>query len=255
MGLAPASLSDGPAASGERLGRPDVEAVEIDFPALEDLPYRDFIRALLTRQGFKLEFHGQEPDAALGLVSDRLFGPAAHVRDRDLLAQDIAELKAFMSQLPRDPAPLVAIRTYFAPGDLVWHLDRMAGSRAYRLVWPIGRPAGMRVTPADNIDAARYRAFMRREHALLGRLDTRVMRTGEDVSALWAHRPRQLEALVSGQFPFVIDPERHWEIGPGAASIHRVQTPAQQGTYHRSSWDNRASPGLQIVVTAMSAVA
>jgi hypothetical protein len=255
MGLAPASLSDGPASACERLGRSDVEAVEIGFPALDDLPYRDFVRALLARQGFKLEFHGQEPDSALALVSDRLFGPGAHVRDRDLLAHAIAALKAFMAELADDPAPLVAIRTYFAPGDLVWHLDRMGGSRAYRLVWPIGRPAGMRVTPADNIDAACYRAFMRREHALLGRLDTRVMRTGEDVSALWAHRPRQLEALVSGQFPFVIEAGRHWEIRPGAASIHRIQTPAQQGTYHRSSWDNHASPGLQIVITAVSASA
>lgn len=252
MGLAPASLSEGPASVRELFGRPDVEAVEIGRPALPELPYRDFVRALLARQGFKLEFHAQEPDAALALVSGRLFGPGAYTRDRDLLAQAIAELKTFMGQLAGDPAPLVAIRTYFAPGDLVWHLDRMAGSRAYRLVWPIGRPAGMRVTPADNIDGVRYRAFMRREHALLGRLDTRVMRTGEDVGALWAHRARQLEALVTGRFPFVIDPERHWQIRPGAASIHRVQTPVQEGTYHRSSWDNRASPGLQIVVTAMS---
>jgi hypothetical protein len=216
------------------------------------LPYRDFVRALLARQGFKLEFHAQEPDSALALVSDQLFGQGAYVRDRDLLAQAISALKAFMADLAGCPAPLVAIRTYFAPGDLVWHLDRMGGSRAFRLVWPIGRPAGMRVTPADNIDEGRYRAFMRREHALLGRLDTRVMRTGEDVRSLWSHRPRQLGELISGQSPFLIDPERHSEIGQGAASIHRVQTPAQQGTYHRSSWENHASPGLQIVVTTVS---
>jgi hypothetical protein len=93
---------------------------------------------------------------------------------------------------------------------------------------------------------------MRREHVLLGRMDTEVLRTGVDVRSLWSHRPEQVEALISGEFPFLIHPERHWGIQPGAASIHRVQTPAQQGTYHRSSWQNHASPGLQIVITAVS---
>ena len=252
MAVARASLPDGPGSARELLARRDVEAVEIGFPTLEELPYRDFVRALLGRQGFKLEFHGQEPDSALALVADRLFGPGAYVRERDLLGEDISALKLFMSELAGGPPPLVAIRTYFAPGDLVWHLDRVGDPSAVRLVWPIGRPAGMRVTPADNIDEECYRAFMRREHALLGRLDTRVLRTGEDVRSLWAHRPRQLKALISGQFPFLIDAERHWEVGPGAASIHRVQTPAQQGSYHRSSWENHATPGLQIVITAVS---
>lgn len=253
MAVARASLPDGPDSARGLLAHSDVEAIEIGLAPLDDLPYRDFVHALLGRQGFKLEFHGEGPDSALALVAEKLFGPGAYARERELLAKDIAELKAFMGQLAGGPPPLVAIRTYFAPGDLVWHLDRMAEPAAFRLVWPMGRPAGMRVTPASNIDEKRYRAFMRREHALLGRLDTRVLRTGEDVRSLWAHRPRQLEALVSGQFPFVIDPEHHWEIRPGAASIHRVQTPAQQGTFHRSSWANHASPGLQIVITAVSA--
>ena len=255
MGIAAASLSDGPGPARELLGRADVEAVEIARPPLAELPYRDFVHALLARGGFKLDFHGQEPDAALALVSDRLFRPSAYLRERSLLAQDIAALKSFMAQLAGGPPPLVAIRTYFAPGDLVWHLDRVADPAAFRLVWPIGRPAGMRVTPAGNIDEGCYRAFMRREHALLGRLDTRVLRTGEDVRSLWAHRARQLEALISGRFPFLIDPEKHWEVRLGAASIHRVETPAQRGTYHRSSWDNHASSGLQIVITAVSAAA
>jgi hypothetical protein len=255
MPIPAATIADGPGAARLSLDRSRAGTVEIARPAIDALPYRGFVRALLERQGFKLEFGGQEPDAALALVADRLLGPGAYVAERAELAADIAALKAFMADLAGGPPPLVAIRTYFAPGDLVWHLDRVAEPAAFRLVWPIGRPAGMRVTPADNIDQARYRAFMRREHALLGRLDTRVLRTGEDVRALWAHRPRQLEALISGEFPFLIDPDRHAEIAPGAASIHRVQTPERQGTYHRSSWGNHASPGLQIVITAVSAPA
>jgi hypothetical protein len=146
--------------------------------------------------------------------------------------------------------PTIAIRTYFAPGDLVWHVDRVNERRAFRLVWPIGRPAGMRVTSADNIDADIYRAYMRREFPLLGQMDTRVMRTGVPVEALWAHRPLQLAAMVSGRFPFLRDPDEEHEVTPGNASIHRVETPAQPGAWHRSSWSNRNAPGLQVVITA-----
>ena len=49
--------------------------------------------------------------------------------------------------------------------------------------------------------------------------------------------------------PFIRDPARVWEIPPDAISIHRFQTPVCEGTYHRSAWENRASPGLQIVMT------
>jgi hypothetical protein len=125
-------------------------------------------------------------------------------------------------------------------------------ARAFRLLWPLGRPAGMRVTSADTIDPDVYRGFMQREFPLLCRLDTRVLRTGAAVETLWAHRPAQLAAMVSGQFPFLLEPGRAWEVAPGAASIHRVQTPMQPGAWHRSSWDNRRSPGLQIVITAAS---
>ena len=56
--------------------------------------------------------------------------------------------------------------------------------------------------------------------------------------------------MASGRFPFLIDSARESEVTPGAASIHRVQTPAQPGAWHRSSWANRHAPGLQIVITA-----
>jgi hypothetical protein len=224
-------------------------AVELPRPPLDDLPYRDFVTAILRAQGFKLDFNRLEPDAALVLVSDQILGPGAFVRERAMLAEDIAALADFAGGLA-GARPSIAIRTYFAPGDLVWHVDRVNEATAFRLLWPIGRPAGMRVTPADNIDAAMHRAYMRREHPLLGQLDTRVLHTGATIESLWAHRPAQLAAMASGQFPFVIDPARECEVAAGAASIHRVQTPAQPGTYHRSSWANRTSPGFQIVITA-----
>jgi hypothetical protein len=110
----------------------------------------------------------------------------------------------------------------------------------------------MRVTSAQNIDPDIYRGFMHREFPLLCRLDTQVMRTGAAVETLWAHRPMQLAAMISGRFPFFLEPDQTWEVTPGAASIHCVQTPAQPGAWHRSSWDNRHSPGLQIVITAAS---
>ena len=49
--------------------------------------------------------------------------------------------------------------------------------------------------------------------------------------------------------PFLRDPAKVFEIQRDAISIHRFQTPKHHGTYHRSAWENRASPGLQIVMT------
>lgn len=251
-GIASSSLAAGPSAVRELLGRAAVEAVALDRPPLDGLPYRDLVAALLRKQGFKLDFNGQPPDAVIAMVADQLLGPGTFGRERAMLAEDIAMLTDFLRGVAGGPPPLVSIRTYFAPGDLVWHVDRLHDPRAFRLLWPIGRPSGMRVTPAANIDAGVHRAYMRREHPLLCQLDTRVLRTGGDVETLWAHRPAQLEAMVSGRFPFLIDPAQEWEIAPDAASIHCVATRGQRGTWHRSSWANRRSPGLQIVITAAS---
>lgn len=245
--LARVSLDARPA--GQALDCSELGAVELPRPPLDELSYRDLVRALLARPGFKLDFNRLDPDAALALVCDQLLGPGTFVAERARLAEDIAVLAGLMGELVGARAA-VALRSFFAPGDLVWHVDRVHEARALRLLWPIGRPGGMRVTPRANIDVDMFHMFHHREHALLGRLDTRVMRAGGDVEPLWAHRPAQLEAMKTGRFPFVIDPDRVLEVTPGAASIHRVQTPAQPGTYHRSSWANRHAPGLQIVITA-----
>jgi hypothetical protein len=248
-GLPSISAAEGAHKARALLGQASLGAVELSRPPLDALQYRDFVRAVLRAPGFRLDFNRLEPDEALAMVSDQILGPGAFVRERELLAEDIAALARLIGGLV-DARPSIAIRTYFAPGDLVWHVDRVNEVAAFRLVWPIGRPAGMRITRADNIHADIYRAYMRREFPLLGQMDTRVMRTGVPVEKLWAHRPAQLAAMVSGGFPFLLDPEREVEVTPGAASIHRVETPAQSGAWHRSSWANRDAPGLQIVITA-----
>ncbi|WP_404336937.1 hypothetical protein AB2M62_00680 [Sphingomonas sp. MMS12-HWE2-04] len=240
--------ADGAQPARAALDRSACGAIEIPRPPLDALPYRAFVAALLGRQGFRLDFNRLAPDAALAMVSDQLFGPGAYLRDRAALAEDIAQLAGFAEALAGGRAA-IAIRTYFAPGDTVWHLDRVGEARAFRLLWPIGRRSGMRVTPPGNIDLALHRAYMRREHPLLGRLDAQVLRTGADPETLWAHRPQQLAAMRAGDFPFVRDRALEYEVTPGAASIHRVATPQQPGTYHRASWDNRRAPGLQIVIT------
>jgi hypothetical protein len=249
--IARASLDQGPRAVRELLDRSAPGTIELARPPLDELPYRALVRALLTRPGFKLDFNRLAPDAAIALVCDRLFGPGAFAAERASLAEDVAVLAGFVGDLVGAHAS-VAIRTYFAPGDTVWHVDRVNEATAFRLLWPLARPAGMRVTPADNVDAEIYRGYMRREHPLLCRLDSAVLRDGGDVETLWAHRPVQLAAMASGRFPFLRDPDRVREIAPGAASIHRVETPGRPGTFHRASWANRRAPGLQIVVTAAS---
>ena len=240
-----------PAVMRRLLDESSLGTVEIPRPPLAALPYGAFITALLGCRGFRLDFNRLAPHEALTLVSDKLLGPGAFAAERTALAGDIAALAVFAGELAGG-RPAIAIRTYFAPGDLVWHVDRVNERTAFRLLWPIGRPAGMCVTPTANVDLPLHRAYMRREHPLLCRLDTRVMRSGAAVETLWAHRPAQLAAMMSGAFPFIRDPARIRQVTPGAASIHRVATPQQPGTYHCSSWRNRRSPGLQIVITAAS---
>lgn len=252
-GIATSSVAAGPGAVRGLLDASAIGAVALPRPPLDALPYRELARQLLKRQGFKLDFNGQAPDAVIAMVANQLLGPGTFIRERAQLAGDIAALTGFAQGVAGGPPPLVSIRTFFAPGDLVWHVDRLHDPRAFRLLWPIGRPAGMRVTPRSNIDQRIHRAYMRREHPLLCRLDTRVARTGAEVETLWAHRPEQLAAMRSGDFPFLIDPALEEEVAPGAASIHRVETPGQPGAWHRSSWSNRSAPGLQIVITAASA--
>ncbi|MEO6359608.1 MAG: hypothetical protein ABIO43_03410 [Sphingomicrobium sp.] len=248
-GIVATSLEQGSEAARNLLDKPSVEALELARPPLDELPYRDLVRALLGCQGFKLDFRGQKPAAVLAMVTEQLVGPGAFLRERALLAEEIAALETFATGLVGAERAQTSIRTYFAPGDLVWHVDRVNERNAFRLVWPIGRPAGMYVTPATNIDPQMHLAFMRREHPLLCQLDTRVLNAGVDVERLWAHRPAQLAAMTSGRFPFLRDPRHEWQVQPNAISIHRVETPAQRGTYHRSSWANRSAPGLQIVIT------
>ncbi len=250
-GLEILQVCDGAARVRQAIEAAETSAVQLQRPALADLPYRDLLRALIKAQGFKLELRGQDPGQVIRKVADQLIGPGAFEGECGELANDIRALSALMAGLAgSDHPPQVAIRTFFAPGDLVWHVDRLNERRAFRLVWPIGRPAGMRVTMRDNVDEPLFAAFMRREHPLLCSLDTQVARTGRNVETLWPHRPRQLEAMRSGQFPFLKNPEKVGPVAPGAASIHRVETPGSPGTYHRSCWSNRDCPGFQIVITA-----
>lgn len=243
------SLAEGAAAARRALGDGAVEALELPRFPFQDSPYRDFVAAILRSPGLKVDCNGQAPADVLAMVSHRLLGRGAFERERASLADAIAELEDFARGFVAGPPPQISLRTYFAPGDLVWHVDRVAEPAAYRLLWALDRPAGMQVTPADNIDPHLYRAYMRREHPLLCRLDSRVLGTGAAAEALWAHRPEQLQAMISGRFPFLLDPACIWAVGPGAVSIHRVETPQQNGTYHRSSWANRNAPGFQVVIT------
>ena len=238
-------------AARDALEQSNTGAIQIDRIAADALPYGRLIEALLRAPGFKLELRGQAPHKVLRQVADQLLGPNTYARECEELADEIGALSDFMRDLAGAiQPPQIAIRTFFAPGDLAWHLDRLHERLAFRLVYPIGRAAGMRVTTRDNIDERLFAAFMRREHPLLCRLDTQVANTGRDVEALWRHRPKQLEAMRSGSFPFLIDPTRVWQVAPDAASIHRVDTPRACGTYHRSCWSNRQRPGFQIVITA-----
>ncbi len=250
--LPAATLDAGPKILLEAIEASPYAGIEIARPALAELPFRDLIEALLGRQAFKLDFNRLTPAEAIDLVSDKLLGPGTMVAARSSLAAEIGRAAEAVAGLA-SARPAISIRTSFAPGDLVWHVDRVRAHDAFRLVWPLGRPAGMQLTPRSNIDVGGYRQFMRREYPLLTRLDTRALRSAIPPERLWAHRPAELQAMRDGDFPFVRDTSQIVSISPGAASLHRVETPNLPGAFHRSDWANRHQPGFQIVMTVEAA--
>jgi hypothetical protein len=155
-----------------------------------------------------------------------------------------------LAQRLRPGAPVsLQARNFFVPGDTAWHKDFCMRDRALRMVWPLGRPSGMWVTSQDNVDSTVHRAFIARERPLHQRLDVEHFRSGLGVCRLWQHRPRQLLDLRDGRFPFVRDRERVVQAHRDSLTIHRIEGPNSKGTYHRSGFENRHYPGLQLVFT------
>lgn len=225
------------------------EACIIDRPVLAEAPYRPLIEALARGPGFRMSLNSEAPAKALTRLVAQLF-PAAALGDAvAALAGEIERLASRVGEVAGG-RPMVVLRTYFAPGDLVWHVDRMPGQRSVRLVWPIGRPGGMQVTAHANVDQPLYAAFMRREFPLLCRLDDHVEKRGGSLERLWAYRPEQVRMMQTGVFPFIRDAAAVATVPVGAASLHRVETIGWPGCLHRSDWCNRDQPGVQIVITA-----
>ncbi len=181
---------------------------------------------------------------------DTHLGPAALVEERKAFVDDFGRVLSFGCALNNGGRVVVSLRNWFAAGDLVWHVDRSARGGALRLLWPLNRKAGMYVTTQDNIDPELYRAYMSREHPLLCRLDRALFDSGESLERLWRHRPRQVQAMRSGIYPFLRQHSHVWQLDPHAIGVHRFETPTTGGTYHRSTWENRDSPGLQVIMTS-----
>lgn len=234
------------------LRHPKVEAVQILRPPLAETVFAPLVKAFVAAPPFMSDFSRADPEIAFDLLADRLLGPSTFAAERKALISEMRQLERFARLLIEGPRLLISLRNWFAPGDLVWHVDRSRRRDALRILWPLGRAEGMRVTPAANIDPALYAAYMRREHPLLCRLDRNVAITGSVLERLWAHRPCQVTSMILDRFPFTVDPGRTWEIHRDAVSIHRIETPAHGGTFHRSAWANRSRPGLQIIMTATS---
>lgn len=198
------------------------------------------------------DFSRADPEIALNKLVDYVLGRGTFSSERQTLIRDLLVLDTFGRALVEGPRLLVSVRNWFAPGDMVWHVDRSRKPVALRILWPLGRAEGMRLTRSSNIDPRLYAAYMRREHPLLCRLDREVARTGAGLKSLWAHRPLQVAAMTSGVYPFLLNSKSVWEVERNAISVHRIETPVSAGTFHRSAWANRISPGLQIILTATS---
>lgn len=147
---------------------------------------------------------------------------------------------------------LVSLRNWFAPGDLVWHVDRSTKPNALRILWPLERRAGMYVTPVGNISVNQYRAYMQREHPLLCRLDRQIYEERSSLDRVWKHRPKQVESMKTGEFEFLANNKKVFQLDPEGVSIHRIESPSWPGTWHHSAWENHKTPGIQVIITATS---
>ncbi|MBI3759583.1 MAG: hypothetical protein HY269_07505 [Deltaproteobacteria bacterium] len=249
-GLVGLSAFDGVAAR-DAVQADGVEAVEIHRPALAQSGYVELVSELLAAPRFMCDFSQNPSERALPQLCLRLLGHSGHPGQLERLLSDLVAVERFARQLGGERV-LVSIRNWFAPGDLVWHVDRSSRAAAFRVLWPLGRSEGMRVTPFDNIEPVLYAAFMRREHPILCRLDREIASTSKPLEVLWRHRPAQVDAMIAGNYPYMRDPALVAAMHPDAISVHRIATPRMRGTFHRSAWANRHTPGLQIIVTSTS---
>ncbi|HEY9779559.1 MAG TPA: hypothetical protein V6D09_05420 [Leptolyngbyaceae cyanobacterium] len=146
----------------------------------------------------------------------------------------------------------VSVRNWFAPGDLVWHVDRSMKDFAIRFIWPLGRNYGTRYTPVSNIDLDRYNAYMRRERPLLCMLDRKVLECKSSYREIWRHRPVQIADMHRCRFPFIRNPNNVVEVAPNSLVLHQFETINDLGSFHCGAAENEATPGLQTVFTATS---
>lgn len=154
-----------PALAGQAFAIPGVEAIEIPRPALSEVAYAGLVQRLLAAPPFMSDFSHTLSRTAFRHLCRRVLGHDANDaadgdQSADLLLAELAEIEHFAQRLC-GPRMLVSMRNWFAPGDLVWHVDRSARAAAYRILWPLGRAAGMRVTPRENLAPSIYACWRR----------------------------------------------------------------------------------------------
>jgi hypothetical protein len=233
------------------LEKHDIEAIEILPPRGRANAYQELALRAIELPRFMLDLGGTWTDIGATLNDKLSCVCRDHVSEAVLaqLLDDVQRLLAWGASLAGARRTLLSLRNWFAPGDLVWHVDRSRRSRALRILWPLARSGGIYIARRDSIDPVLYRAWMAREHPLLCRLDRLVFESGEPLERVWAHRPRQIHAMRTGEYPFLRDREGEHELDPRAISVHRLETPNDHGTWHRSSYANSQTPGLQFIMT------
>lgn len=176
----------------------------------------------------------------------------SHILKRDyrIYSESVLQLFQDLKGLSGINRVLVSVRNFFAPGDLVWHVDRSTKRRAIRVIWPLARDHGTLYTPTENIDLDMHTAYMNREHPLLSLLDRQVFDKNISYRENWHHRPYQVNAMLHCDFPFIKDATKIKEADPDSIAIHRFDTGKSDGTYHCSSSRNEVTPGLQTIFTA-----
>jgi hypothetical protein len=225
----------------------DWEIVFINCQHLLQPGFDDAIDALRSIPRFKLPFGTATAERALPhLLRSTTSSPAILNAAAGLgaAADGLAQLVTTLVGSARFAG---SVRNFFCPGDTLWHTDEVDGRSAFRLLWPLGRPAGMQYTPFENVDIAKYRYHMARMLPFVQKLDAAAFATGIKTDEYLAGKPALLNQFH--RRAFLKDPDLFASVPHNHASLHRVETPRQRGTFHANNFSNETQPGLQLIFT------
>lgn len=236
------------------LNNSSIELIEIPQLPFEELPFKNLIKFLLSAGSFNWALPGESTETLIKLRDNLNLLTEDNIELQEEIDLFISEVKMLMEKLSlvNNGHVSLGLRNFFCYGDTILHVDNMAQGNAIRFLWAMGRPSGMQYTLRNNVNAEKYSHFINRELYLIQKMDLAVFTQNKTIEEVWSHRPKQIDDMKMGICSYLIDDSLMYQVPKYWSSLHRVETPDYHGTFHRNTFYNRESPGLQLLLTSVS---